>query len=146
MRYVRLAAATLGLAFVALASCRSSDEMRCHLARIAADFKTETPVSLLPYARLSAPAMIQYSDGSLYFFSLVDSKDVTVELESPPDGRIDRTTSIRASAIEVVPSPENDSYVLHVFGREGREAWASAEMNEVVLHPKVWIETHAALK
>jgi hypothetical protein len=146
MRYGRLAIGTFVLTFVALASCSSSNELRCHLAQIAADFKTESPLSLLPYAKLSAPSMIQYSDGSLYFFSSSDSKDVTVKLESPSRGGIDGTTSIRASAVEVVPSPANDSYVLHIFGREGRAEWASAEMTEVVLHPKVWFETWAALK
>ena len=142
----RLVSAAVALTSMVFAACDSSSAMKDHLAQVAGDFKSNEPICLLPYAKLRAPAMTKFSDGSLYFFSSGVAKDVTLELESPSRGSLGRTTSMRAAAIEAVPSPENGSLVLHVFGRDESPSWASVDVTEVLLHPKVCIETRTELK
>lgn len=146
MWWRRLVSTTVALTSMVFASCDSSGAMRDHLAQVAGDFRSNESICLLPYATLRAPAMTKFSDGSLYFFSPGDAKDVTLELESPTRDSLGRTTSMRAAAIEAVPSPENGSLVLHVYGRDECPTWASVDVTEVVLHPKVCIETRTQLK
>jgi hypothetical protein len=142
----RLVSATVALTSMVFTGCDSSGAMKEHLAQVAVDFKSNEPISLLPYAKLRAPAMAQFSDGSLYFFSSGIAKDVTLELESPSRASPGVTRSMRAAAIEAVPSPENGTLVLHVFGRDECPSWASVDVTEVLLHPKVCVETRTELK
>ena len=53
---------------------------------------------------------------------------------------------MRAAAVEVLPSSEEGSLLLHVYGREKDSMQATWEVTEIFLSPKVWIETRAELK
>jgi hypothetical protein len=90
--------------------------------------------------------MTRYSDGSLCFFSSGDSKDVLLQITSPTRPGAVPPESIRANAVEVLPSPESGALVLHVFGREQDSPHLPFDVTEILLLPRVYLENRTRLK